>query len=266
MSAYGYLVKMRILTTLAYRFDVFASILSNLVILIASVFLWKTAYAGDHGAGAGAGVNEHQMIVYSIVSALLGSLFITDVQNTINQRVREGDISVDMLKPMPMLGYFLAQDIGSVVSALLNRSLPMLLFVAVFFVMPAPAGFSAFLLFLLSALLAYAILWLLSALVGMTAFWVMELGNMGIVKDLIVRVLSGSLVPLWWFPHWMQEVSRYLPFQYTYQTPLGIYIGRTGPSEAFFAMGIQAVWIALLVLLLYAVWSKAKRKTEVQGG
>jgi ABC-2 type transport system permease protein len=125
---------------------------------------------------------------------------------------------------------------------------------------------TGFLLFIPSCLLSYGILWLLSALVGLIAFWVMELGNMGIVKDSIVRVLSGSIVPLWFFPESVQNVSKFLPFQYTFQTPLGIYIGETGPAAALSSMAVQAVWIGILFLLLAAFWKKTKTKTLIQGG
>jgi ABC-2 type transport system permease protein len=114
--------------------------------------------------------------------------------------------------------------------------------------------------------LSYAILWLLSAIVGLVAFWAMELGNMGMVKDSIVRILSGSIIPLWFFPSSIQTISKFLPFQYTYQTPLAIYIGEIRTVDALKAMGIQFVWIAALYVLLYVVWNKAKKKTLIQGG
>jgi ABC-2 type transport system permease protein len=89
---------------------------------------------------------------------------------------------------------------------------------------------------------------------------------MGMVKDSIVRVLSGSIVPLWFFPESVQTVSKFLPFQYTYQTPLGIYIGNIGTREALAAMGIQFIWIAVLFMLLAAGWKRTKTKTLIQGG
>ncbi len=107
---------------------------------------------------------------------------------------------------------------------------------------------------------------MLSAIVGLIAFWAMELGNFGMVKDSIVRILSGSVVPLWFFPDSVQTISKFLPFQYTYQTPLAIYIGAIDPLDAAGVMGIQLVWIAVLYAVLYVVWSKAKKKTLIQGG
>lgn len=263
LQAYWYMTKMRLLTNLAYRFEVFASIGSNLVLMVASVFLWHAAYGGIGQVNA---LGLQDLVTYTIVSILLASVFVCDVQNTIYYKIREGQIVTDFYRPIPLLACYLADDLGSVLSSLINKALPLFLFAWLFFGSPLPDSPTAFLLFVPSTLLSYAILWLLSAVVGLIAFWVMELGNMGMVKDAIVRVLSGSLVPLWFFPESVQTVSKYLPFQYTYQTPIGIYIGETGPAEAMQAMLVQAIWAGVLFGLLILFWNKTKTKTLIQGG
>ncbi|HZG78417.1 MAG TPA: ABC-2 family transporter protein [Paenibacillus sp.] len=254
---------MRIQTNLAYRFEVFASVGTNLVLLIASVFLWQTAYRGIDQVHA---TSMQDMVTYTILSVMLASSFVCGVQNTIYTKIREGQIATDFYRPIPLLACYLADDLGDMLSSFATKALPLFAIAALFFGPPLPASFTALVLFLPSCLLSYCILWLLSALVGLIAFWVMEIGNMGMVKDAIVRVLSGSLVPLWFFPESVQTISRYLPFQYTYQTPLGIYIGATGPAEALQAMAVQAAWIGVLLAGLALFWKKTKTKTLIQGG
>jgi ABC-2 type transport system permease protein len=262
LQAYWYIAKMRILTTLAYRFEVFAAVGSQLILMLAAVFLWETAYSG----GSSTTMQLNQIVTYTILSILLGSVFICNVQDTIYRKVRDGTIVVDFYRPITLLGCYLADDLGSMMSSVVNKVLPLFLLASLFFKMPLPSSFTSFLLFIPSCLLSYAILWLLSAIVGLISFWFMELGNMGMVKDSIVRILSGSIVPLWFFPSSVQIISKFLPFQYTYQTPLAIYIGQITPLDAMIAMFIQLIWIALLYGILYAVWNKAKKKTLIQGG
>ncbi|MFF2093053.1 ABC transporter permease [Paenibacillus sp. NPDC058174] len=264
LQAYWYITKMRMLTNLAYRFEVFTSVGTNLIIMLASVFLWQTAYGG--GIGQVQSLSLQDLTTYTILSIILSSMFVCDVQDTIYYKIREGQIVTDFYRPIPLLACYLADDIGGSLSSLANKALPLIVFASLFFGIPWPSSFLNFLLFIPSCLLSYGILWLLSALVGLIAFWVMELGNMGMVKDSIVRVLSGSIVPLWFFPESVQTVSKYLPFQYTYQTPLGIYIGNIGTKEALTALAVQAVWVFLLFLLLAAGWKRTKKKTLIQGG
>lgn len=57
MGAYYYLAKMKILVSLAYRFEVFTTIGTNFILMLATTYLWKAAYRGiDTVAGA----NESQ--------------------------------------------------------------------------------------------------------------------------------------------------------------------------------------------------------------
>lgn len=247
----------------AYRFDVFASLLSNAILMLASVFLWKVAY---QGMGTVSRVSQDQMISYAIMVVLLRSLFRCDVQDTLVRRLREGEIATDLIKPVNLLCYWLAEDIGTAVSSTARYLIPLLILSTLLFHPPLPATWQAFALFLPSCLLSFGILWLMAALMGMIAFWTLELGNLGMVKDVLVAILSGSIVPLWFFPRSIERVSRLLPFQYTYQTPLGIYVGRTPPGDALGSMAIQLVWVVALALLLSAIWSRARNKVLVQGG
>ena len=264
LQAYWYITKMKLLTGLAYRFEVFASVGTNLILMLASVFLWNAAYSG--GVQQVNALNLQDLTTYTILSIMLSSMFVCGVQDTIYYKIREGQIVTDFYRPIPLFACYLADDLGGALGALVNKVIPLFLFASLFFGIPWPSSAISLLLFIPSCLLSYGILWLLSALVGLIAFWVMELGNMGIVKDSIVRVLSGSIVPLWFFPEEVQTVSKFLPFQYTYQTPLGIYIGNIGTKEALASMGIQAMWIAFLFILLVAGWKRTKKKTLIQGG
>lgn len=263
MSAYLYILKLRLLSALNYRFEVFAYLVTNIIMLLATVFLWQTTY---RGVAAVDGVAQRQMITYAILSLLLSNLFQTPVQNTIVDHMREGQIAIDLIRPFNLLLQWLADDLGAALASGVQYLIPLLVLALAFIQVPWPASLQAGLLFIPSCLLSYAILWLLSAQVGVIALWTMSLGNMGLVKDALVRALSGSIVPIWFFPSWFQAISRYLPFQYIYQTPLGIYIGKIPPDQALQAMATQVVWTVGLGLILQALWTYARKRVLVQGG
>jgi len=263
LRAYIQLAKLRLLTALTYRFDVYAGVFTNLILMLATVFLWKTAY---RGLGQVGGVSREQMITYAIVSALLGSLFVARVDDEINEKIRRGDIAVDFIRPIHPLLAWLADDIGSSIASFLMQFVPLLIFSAVFIRFPLPANAAAAALFIPCCVLSFSILWLLSALCGLIAFWTMDLGELGIAKDAVVRVLSGGLVPLWFFPPWAQKISACLPFQYAVQQPLAIYIGKAGPREAVAGILIQVAWVAVLGAAVVWLWKRGQRRVLVQGG
>ncbi len=263
MRAYLQLAKLRLLTELTYRFDVFARIGTNLILMLATIFLWQTAY---RGGGTVAGVSRDQMVKYAVVSALLGAAFVTHAQHVVNRKINRGDIAVDFVRPLSPPLAWLADDVGMGLGSVLMQILPLLLISLLFVPPPLPASAGALLLFLPSCVLSYGILWLIALMAGMLAFWTLELGHMGVVKDAIVRILSGSFVPLWFFPPWAQKASHFLPFEYTYQLPLGIYVGRTPLREALAGIVVQAAWVAALAALAVFMWRRGARRTLVQGG
>jgi ABC-2 type transport system permease protein len=263
LNAYLYKAKMKMLVSISYKFEVFATIITRFVLMMTSIFLWQCVYKGRSTID---GLAQNQMITYSILSICLAAFFRCGVQDTISRGVRNGNIAIDFLRPYQLLGAFFAEDIGEIIISVFNRALPLLLLGWLFFGLDAPVGGLPFLLFLSSAVLGLLILWFLSALIGMFSFWTMELGNMGVVKDTIVSILSGSMIPIWFFPEGVQKVLAYLPFQYTYQTPLGLYIGKITVAEGFRQMLIQLVWIVILGSLTILAWNHAKRNVMIQGG
>ena len=266
MKPYLYVIKVRILLTLSYRFEVFSSILTGTLFMFASVFFWRTAYAGIDQV---AQVSLNQMLCYGVMSVILGMFFqdITfTVENEVQQKVQQGNISVDYIKPVNVFLMYFFQDVGNSFMAFVLKGIPVLIFAALFVVTPLPPSLPHFLLFYISAWISYTILWYMSALFALLYFKAINLGNLGYIKKYTILILSGSFVPTWFFPEWIQHVLSFLPFVYIYQLPLGIFVGRISLAEAVGDMVIQAVWCVFFGLLFAFCQRRVEKNVLVQGG
>lgn len=261
--AYLYKLKLQIQVCLTYRFEVFADIVTHFILILANVFLWNCVYSDQQNIS---GVGREQMITYSVLSACLAVMYQCGIQGSLNKDVREGNVALLLMKPIHLLGAYLAEDIGRIVVKTVSVSLPVFLLGLIILPVQPPVSLRVLPLILISYCLGFLILWLLGALVSMFAFVTMELGSMGVVKDTIVAILSGSMIPLWFFPAGIEKMLMMTPFPYTYQLPLGLYIGRIGIREGLRQIGIQALWALLLGGLVALAWMKAKRKVLIQGG
>ncbi|MDI4647259.1 ABC transporter permease [Cohnella hashimotonis] len=263
MSPYLYAAKLKLLVSLAYRFEVFAALGTNVIVLLANLYLWKAAYRGIDSV---AGVTEDGMIVYAMMSVLLTSFFPKTVEEKLQERIGQGDIAVDFFRPVRLVLMYFFEDVGTALGAVATQLAPLLLVMALFLQNPLPVSLAAFLLFLVSACLSFVLLWLISLMLGLLCFWVLQLGNLGTVKDGVLLLLSGRFIPLWLFPEEARSVLVFLPFSYIYQTPLGIYIGQLAPGRIAFELLVQAGWIVALSLAAAAMWSRARKRVLVQGG
>lgn len=263
LQPYFHIARIRLISQLAYRFDVIIIFLSNIVMLLTQVFLWRSVYAGK---GLVAGVSESQMITYAVFSTLMGLLMHTTVQDIIVQKVVTGEIAIDFLKPVNPLLNWMSDDIGSNISMFCLNSIPIALLSIFFFKPVLQLNLVSALLIIPAVMLSFAILWAMFAVIGLLAFWFMELGNLGIVQGQVIRLLAGSFIPLWFFPDWVQNISRFLPFQYIAQFPLSIFIGKLSNREIVNGLLIQLLWLALITLTTYIIWKKAQKHVLVQGG
>ena len=112
----------------------------------------------------------------------------------------------------------------------------------------------------------FLINWLMAALFGMIAFSAVNIDALIQVKKHLLRLLSGSIIPIWFFPPGVARVLGALPFVYIYQLPLSIYIGRGDRAQQLSQMRIQLIWLAVLAGLFFLVQNRVTRKVMVQGG
>lgn len=57
-----------------------------------------------------------------------------------------------------------------------------------------------------------------------------------------------------------------LPFVYMYQEPLSMYIGKYSPVECLAKLGVQAAWLAGLLVVFAIAQNRAAHRVMVQGG
>lgn len=263
ITAYFYVYKIRIQKSLAYHYDVYGNILMQCIIMFAAAFFWRALYAGETVVQ---GVAAEQMYIYTVVSTAMSVFFMNDVEQRVMRSVEKGTIAVEMLKPINLYGIFFFEDLGKLTALCFQNLLPIVLIGSIFIAVPKPANITAFLLFVLSLVMAYLIHWLLAACFSMWAFVTINMNPLLQVKKHLIRLLSGSIIPLWFFPDWLASILNCLPFVYIYQLPLDIYIGKEGMSNILPRLGIQAIWVVALFVLFMILQKNALKKVMVQGG
>ena len=99
----------------------------------------------------------------------------------------------------------------------------------------------------------------------MTMHTLNEKGVVGIIIS-IADILSGLVVPIPFFPKFLQVISKYLPFQYVSDLPFRIYVGNISLTEGMYGLLIQFIWVIVLMILGYILMQKSLKKVIVQGG
>ena len=197
---------------------------------------------------------------------LMNSLYYMGVEDRIADSVKSGSIATDMIKPINLFTLYFAEDIGNIIFNLFFSTIPMFIVAVLIFGLPVPASAEHFWLFFASFILGYGINWAFSATFALISFSAIDLGPVFSIKYHFVNMLSGAIIPLWFFPEWLRDAMYFLPFVYMFQEPLSMYIGKYTPEECLAKLGIQAVWFAGLMIIFAFAQSRATRRVLVQGG
>ncbi len=263
MKKYLFIIKTQIIKSLTYEFNVYGNILMQTIIMITSAYFWRALYSEQSVVGD---VTAESMQTYIIISSALSVLLITNVERRIGQSVEKGTVATDMIKPVSLFGMFFSEDIGSIIALIFQNMIPILIIGSIMIKVPVMTDIRDLPMFVISVVESFLINWLIAALFGMMAFTTINNNALIQVKKHLIRLLSGSIIPIWFFPEGVAKVLSSLPFIYIYQLPLSIYIGRGTRAQHLSQMCIQFLWLVILSALFFFVHNRVTRKVMVQGG
>lgn len=182
------------------------------------------------------------------------------------QRIRTGDIAIDLYRPVGFLSWWLAGDLGRAAYHLLTRGLAPTVVGFLLFDLRAPAGAAAFTGFLVSVALAVVVSFGLRMLVAASAFWLLDANGARNLLIVCSTFFSGLVVPLVLFPGGVREVVMLLPWAAYVQVPVDIWLGHRAGTDLLAGLGFQAGWAAVLLLACGQVMRSATRRVVLQGG
>lgn len=262
-KVYYYVYKIQILKSLAYKFDVYGNIIMQTIIMIATAFFWKALFQNADHMG---GVTVDTMLTYTVVSSMVSVVLSTNVEWRITESVKKGTIAIDMMRPVNLFRVFFAENLGSVTALFFQNLLPIFLIGSLFIKLPTPNCLLDGVLFLVSLSMAFFINWYLAVIFGMWAFKVIEMSALIQVKKHLIRLLSGSMIPIWFFPGYLKSVLSCLPFVYIYQMPISIYVGQYTKESLQKGLLIQFFWVMVLLCLKTYLEKRVTKFVMIQGG
>ncbi|MFC4947056.1 ABC transporter permease [Pseudonocardia sp. GCM10023141] len=181
----------------------------------------------------------------------------------LSQRVRTGDIVIDLSRPWDLQTAMLATDLGRAGHGVLFRLLPPALVGAVFFPFRWPEQATTWLLFAVAAGLAVTVSFGIRFLLNASAFWMLDARGVVAVWGAAGGVLSGLVIPLSWFPGWAQAALAWTPFPSIMQNPIDVFTER---GNALALIGQQGFWAVALFVAGRLALAAGSRKLVVQGG
>ena len=245
-----------------YRGATAAGVFTNTVFgfLIAYVLLAVFRERGDVG-----GFDAVDAVTFTFVAQSLIMVVGLFGDSEMSERIRTGDVVADLYRPVDLQAWWAAVACGKAAFyALFRGVVPFLVGAAAFHVRIPPARTWA--VFAASVLAAVLVAFGWRFLLSLSAFWILDDRGPAGLGLMIAVFFSGLFVPVVFFPDWLEEVARRLPFASMLQVPVEVFLEKSTGADAARAIAAQLAWALVLVAAGRVVLARAVRRVVVQGG
>jgi ABC-2 type transport system permease protein len=219
-------------------------------------------------------INFSQAVTYTWLGQAFLVLLPWNSDPEVAAMVRTGDVSYDRLRPLDTYFFWYVRAMGWMLARMVPRA--SLMFLMAGLILPIvglgnwrlrfPASLEAALLFtpaMLSVLLlSSAMVMILNIAVVVT---MTERGANSFMAPM-VNILSGSIVPLPFFPNWIQSILFLQPFAGLVDIPYRIYFGNLTGIAALAGLVQQLIWTAIILLIGRRLLARVMSRIQVQGG
>jgi ABC-2 type transport system permease protein len=241
------------------------SLLVGPVYFAVQYFIWGAVY---EGGGAIHGIEYVQMIRYFGITALIGYLTWGSADWNLSMLIRTGKYLTFALRPVHHRFFALSQKIGHRLLSIIMEFFPcLILFILIFGVDMRPAYLGWF---ILSVMLASLIHFYIKYCIGLLSFWIVQTQGIRMAYGLLESIFAGTLIPLVFFPEWMQAIQFFLPFQYASYVPAMVFLGEYRLGGFSFSIpaivGIQAAAVFVMYLISEIAYKTAMRRFTAVGG
>ena len=258
---YFAIFKIQLSNRLAYAGDLLTGSFTIVIFLWVFIQLWSATYkvAGQSEIG---GLTLTNTLWYLMMTEAI-QLSKPRISQEISNAVKDGSIAYMLNKPYNFLLYHLSVGLADGASRfafnLLTGGTLLVLLVSA---PPNPIGWP---IVLVAVFFGWLIDFCVQALIGLTAFVTEDVSAFDWIYQKLVFILGGMLIPLDFFPEWLQKISLALPFAYTMYGPARLFV-EPDLTRFFTLLAGQLIWIGVLGGLLALAFQRGMRWLTVNGG
>lgn len=267
MKTYYSVLRLRLYNGMQYRAAAFAGLATQFFWGFMYIMIFEAFYSN---ATSMPPMSFTELVTYLwLQQSLLALIMLWFRDNELFQLITTGNIAYELCRPCDIYGFWYAKLIGQRLAAAMLRCYPIL--IVAFFLpepyrMTLPPDIQSFLLFLTTLTLGLLLLVAISMLLYISVFITMSPVGSLLMFGVIGEFFAGLIIPIPLFPDWLQKIAYILPFRLTADLPFRVYSGHIPANEAIISIGVQIIWLLILIGFGKLALRGALRRVVVQGG
>ena len=243
---------------LSYRVDFWITMILTLIVQLVVIWALWTAIFAESGKDIVAGWDLQGILAYGVFVFLTGRVVRGgDLQMAVATEIYDGSLSRYLVFPCNYCFTKYAQQLGNIFPDIFQSVLMALLIIP--FMESSTTvdlNLTGILMCLPSIFCAHLLFFMMGLLPQMVAFWADNVWSLSVMMRMVTMLIGGATFPLSLFPDSMQSVLYMLPFQYLFEFPTLVLLGKVGIEEWITGIVSCLIWCGFFLLLLIPVWRR----------
>ena len=250
-----------------YRWTFAMSVLTQPILLIVNLILFTSIYTYNNATEI-KGYSLEQIAWYSISLNIVNAFIWNSVAHDLSRDIVSGDFAMHLLRPYPYFRFRLAESVASRIIAQFMDFLPgMVIYSLILF--PHFLTPLSFIKYVPIALLASMVNYLFSFILGLTAMSLKNNTSIIWLNDLFFYIAGGAIIPMEFYPDWLNRILDFLPFKYIIYWPIQFFLNKETirpPEMMLRIVLLELLWIVVLYIIYKIMWKTVTKKFCSAGG
>lgn len=267
MRPYSSVLKLRLINGVQYRAAALAGVATQFFWGFMYIMIFEAFYS--HTTTQPPMTLEEVIVYIWLQQSFLALIALWFRDSELFDLITKGNVAYELCRPCELYGFWYAKLLAQRISTALLRSLPILV---IAFLLPKPyrltlpPNFTTFMLFIISLILGVLILVAISMFIYISVFITMSPTGSTLMLAVIGEFFAGLIIPIPLMPVWLQNIANMLPFRWTMDFPFRVYSGNIHEIDALIGVGVQLIWLVVLVGFGRLSLKKVTSKIVIQGG
>lgn len=260
MQKYWAQVKLHYKRTIEHRFDMLIKNLQSVFTLLILFYFWKAVFNGKQTLNS---YSFSEIITYYFLMRVIYSRVSAFLAASIAKEIKTGEITRYLIKPTDYIYTRITQYMTvDNLWPLGNAVVILLLSFFMYGFLSLPKSIWHFAFFIACVFVNGILACCINIIIGSVGFWITDVTHLKLLSTYIITILSGALIPLTFFPPFLQRILNALPFKYLVAFPIDVYFGKLTMQETAQGLTILLIWIGLLLTIARAIFNKGLRGYE----
>lgn len=263
MRKYFHIYKTTLIESVQYISSTFINFISFFIMIYVFINLWQYVYSDPNELINGYSVN--QMIWYVLFGELLwfGTRNKT-LTDQINYDIKTGNIAYNINKPYNYVLYMITRHLGEITIKFIIFFILGIAMGEIFVGRVPGFNFINIPLIAISIFLGVLINSIIRICISVISFWIEDSTPFEWVYNKFILIL-GTLFPVEMFPKFLQPILKFTPVYVVNYGPIRLILNFD--FNVFIKVLIaQSIYLAVVGIILFTLYSKGVKKLNVNGG